>query len=115
MQTSTSVPHAQPSLRRPVAITLRALLLLTLFLCALLPAPRPRANAGQASLPNLQGAAASEYLKQQGLQASPGKAMARSGVYPPPVSDQPSYRFYANTKRSRHRHTLHAASSTKQF
>jgi len=123
MQTSTNVSQAQPSLRRPFTVTLRALLLLTLFLCALLPAPRPHANAGQAALPNLQGAAASEYLKQQCLHASLGEAMAaaRYGVYEAPIKDQVSYRYYANNPAQQMQArfapegmSLHAAPSEQQ-
>ncbi|MDX2042758.1 MAG: putative Ig domain-containing protein [Acidobacteriota bacterium] len=86
-------PSFQASFKYRSLCTLFIVLLTTLFL------GQPTKHAADHSaLPNLQGAAAIEYLKQQGLYASLGEAMAaaRYGVYEAAATESASYRFYAN-------------------
>ena len=83
--------------------------IVSLFLAALVwtvrqpQHPLAQSAATSAALPALQGVAASDYLKQQGLHASLGAAMAaaRYGVYEAPDKEQSAYRYYANNPAQR--------------
>ena len=116
---------SQPSSKTSFNQSLVFAALVSLFAVVLLGAltkPTSARKTSIAAMPNLQGAAATEHLKQQGIYASLGEAMtaARYAVYESTSSDTVAYRYYANNPAQQMQAcftaegvSLHSASATK--